>query len=130
MKRLLATLILTGLAGCAANHDVALRDATSSRQYLYQSPTDGNATITVERAYGLSGGGCSSAILVDNQVAGQVEIGERAVFHVPSGNHDIALEQRGTCSGAKANVQAAINPGDNVVFELDADGTSMMPGKS
>jgi len=130
MNRLLATLILTGLAGCAANHDVALHNATSSRQYLYQLPTDGNATITVERAYGLTGGGCSSVILVDNQVVGQVEIGERAMYHVTGGNHDISLEQRGTCSGAKANVQSTINPGENVVFELDSDGTSMRPEKS
>jgi hypothetical protein len=129
MKRLLITLALTGLAGCAA-HDMTIRDATSSRIYLFQSPDDGNGTITVERANGLFGGGCSSAIYIDNQIAGQVEIGERATFHVPSGNHDVALEQRGTCHGERANVQAAVGAGENVQFSLDAEGSALLPGKT
>lgn len=123
MQRIALTLAIVTLAGCVT-HDETIRDATASRLYLYQLPTDGDATITFERANGVFGGGCSNAIYIDNQVAGQIEIGERAVFHVPAGNHDVALEQRGTCSGGKSDVQTSVASGSNVGFALDAEGTS------
>lgn len=123
MQRLVLALALATLAGCVT-HDETIRDATASRLYLYQLPTDGDATITFERANGVFGGGCSNAIYIDNKVAGQIEIGERAVFHVPAGNHDVALEQRGTCSGGKSDVQTSVDSGGNVSFALDAEGTS------
>lgn len=123
MQRFLVVIVVSVLAGCVT-HDETIRDATASRLYLYQLPTEGDATITFERANGVFGGGCSNAIYIDNQVAGQIEIGERAVFHVPAGNHDVALEQRGTCSGGKSDVQMSVASGQNVDFALDAEGTA------
>jgi hypothetical protein len=123
MQRVVLTLAIVMLAGCVT-HDQTIRDATASRQYLYQMPSDGDATITFERANGAFGGGCSNAIYIDNKVAGQIEIGERAIFHVPAGNHDVALEQWGTCSGAKSDVQASVASGENISFSLDAEGTA------
>jgi hypothetical protein len=123
MKRtaLILALALATLTGCIA-HDETIRDATASRLYLYQQPSDGDATLTFERANGVFGGGCSNAIYIDNKVAGQIEIGERAVFHVPAGNHDVSLEQRGTCSGGKSDVQTPVAPGGSVSFTIDAEG--------
>lgn len=123
MQRIILIAAVATLAGCIV-HDDTIRDATASRLYLYQQPTDGDATITVERANGVFGGGCSNAIYIDNKVAGQIEIGERAVFHVPAGNHDVSLEQRGTCSGGKSDVQTSVASGGNVSFALDAEGTA------
>jgi len=123
MQRIILIAAVATLAGCIA-HDDTIRDATASRLYLYQQPTDGDATLTFERANGVFGGGCSNAIYIDNKVAGQIEIGERAVFHVPAGNHDVSLEQRGTCSGGKTDVQTSVASGQNVSFALDAEGTA------
>jgi hypothetical protein len=123
MQRIILIAAVATLAGCIA-HDETIRDATASRLYLYQQPTDGDATLTFERANGVFGGGCSNAIYIDNKVAGQIEIGERAVFHVPAGNHDVSLEQRGTCSGGKSDVQTSVASGGNVSFTLDAEGTA------
>lgn len=123
MQRIVLVLAIATLAGCIT-HDDTIRDATASRLYLYQLPTDGDATFTFERANGVFGGGCSNAIYIDNKVAGQIEIGERAVFHVPAGSHDVALEQRGTCSGGKSDVQTSVTSGGNVDFALDAEGTA------
>jgi len=123
MQRIVLVLAVATLAGCIT-HDNTIRDATSSRLYLYQLPTDGDATFTFERANGVFGGGCSNAIYIDNKVAGQIEIGERAVFHVPAGNHDVAVEQRGTCSSGKSDVQTSVASGGNVSFALDAEGTA------
>ncbi|WP_250624028.1 DUF2846 domain-containing protein [Pinirhizobacter soli] len=123
MQRIALTLAIATLAGCIT-HDDTIRDATASRLYLYQLPTDGDATLTFERANGVFGGGCSNAIYIDNKVAGQIEIGERVVFHVPAGNHDVSLEQRGTCSGGKSDVQTSVASGQNVSFALDAEGTA------
>jgi hypothetical protein len=129
MQRIVLTLAIATLAGCVT-HDQTIRDATSSRLYLYQTPADGDATITFERANGVFGGGCSNAIYIDNKVAGQIEIGERAVFHVPAGSHDVALEQRGTCSGGRSDVQTSVGSGENVSFPLDAEGTAVLPQAS
>jgi hypothetical protein len=126
MQRIVLAFAIVTLAGCVT-HDQTIRDATSSRLYLYQTPADGDATITFERANGVFGGGCSNAIYIDNKVAGQIEVGERAVFHVPAGSHDVALEQRGTCSGAKSDVQTSVGSGENVSFPLDAEGTAGLP---
>lgn len=123
MQRFLTTIAVVTLAGCVT-HDQTIRDATASRLYLYQQPSDGDATLTFERANGVFGGGCSNAIYIDSKVAGQIEIGERAVFHVPAGNHDVSLEQRGTCSGGKTDVQTSVASGQNVSFSLDAEGTA------
>ena len=123
MQRIILIAAIATLAGCIV-HDDTIRDATSSRLYLYQLPTDGDATFTFERANGVFGGGCSNAIYIDNKVAGQIEIGERAVFHVPAGNHDVAVEQRGTCSGGKSDVQTSVASGANVDFALGAEGTA------
>lgn len=126
---------LTGsilLAGCstADNHDTAIKDAVANRVFLYQAP-GGDATLSIVRDNGLFGGGCSSQIYIDDKYAAELEIGEQAAFHIPSGSHAISLQNSGACRkpGDNARVDTTLAAGDNITMQVNAHGSSLTSAK-
>jgi hypothetical protein len=125
-----STLVLSG-CGTANDHDTAIRDAVANRVFIYQAPGGGDATLTIVRDNGLFGGGCSSQIRIDDKYAAQLEIGEQAAFHLPSGSHEVSLENSGACRkpGDDAHVQTTLAAGDSITVQVNAHGSSLSLAK-
>jgi hypothetical protein len=127
MKSILLAGTMLALAGCgtATQHDTAIKDAVANRVFLYQSPNDGDATLTVTRENGLFGGGCSSSLSIDEKFAADIEIGEQATFHLPNGQHTLGLESSGACQTGPTKVDANIGAGETRQFAINARGTAL-----
>lgn len=126
----LGAMALTG-CGTANTHDTAIKDAVANRVFIYQKPDGGDATLQIVRDNGLFGGGCSSQIHIDDKFAAQLEIGEQATFHLPSGSHVVSLENSGACRkpGGHAHVDTTLAAGDNVTVQVNAHGSSLSLAK-
>ncbi|HEX7816890.1 hypothetical protein [Dyella sp.] len=127
-----STLLLVGaatlgLAGCgtASQHDTVIKDAVANRVFLYQSPNDGDATLTVTRANGLFGGGCSSRLSIDQKFAADIEIGEQATFHLPNGQHTLALDSSGACQTGPTQMDVSLGAGETHQVAINARGTAL-----
>lgn len=124
-----AVMAVMALAGCGtvSNHDTVIKDAVSNRTFIYQFPDEGDATLQVVRENGLFGGGCSSQIRIDDKYAVELEIGEQATFHLPSGQHVVSLENSGPCRkpGDDAHVDTTLAAGDSITVQVNAHGSSL-----
>ncbi|WP_109125195.1 hypothetical protein [Dyella sp. C11] len=126
----LAVLALTG-CGVTNDHDKVIKDVVSNRQFLYQTPGDGNATLQIVRANGYFGAGCSSQVIIDDKFAAQLETGEQATFYVPSGAHTVALRNSGACHKVDndAHVDTSLQAGESAVVEVNKWGSSLSLAK-
>ena len=125
----LGAIVLAG-CGTANQHDTAIKDSVANRVFLYQSPNDGDAVLTITRNNGLFGGGCSSRISIDQKVAANIEIGEQVSFHLPSGQHSVALESSGACQTGPTQIQADIASGQTAQYAINARGTALSQAKN
>lgn len=113
----LATMLLLGCVTKPPRPE-QVRVPDPTRLIAYQSEQDGDATIIVTRDVGLSGGACFGAVFIDGKMAAKLGTGERAVFHVPSG--DRILGSWNTGSGLcgyregtdRKEVSVSLRPGD------------------
>lgn len=122
---LVAMVALTG-CGVTNDHDKVIKDVVSNRQFIYQTPGDGSATLQIVRANGYFGGGCSSQVMIDDQFAAQLETGEQATFYVPSGAHTVALRNSGACHKADdAHVDTTLAAGESAVVQVNKWGSSL-----
>lgn len=126
----LGLLALTG-CGVTNDHDKVTKDVVSNRQFLYQTPGDGNATLQVVRSNGYFGGGCSSQILVDDKFAASLETGEQATFYLPSGAHTVSLRNSGAChkAGDDAHVETNLAAGETALVQVNKWGSSLSLAK-
>jgi hypothetical protein len=126
MKRIALSILLTALlAGCATVPAGERASAVpSDRVTAFQTPTDGDATIIVTRDTGMMGSACTLAIFIDGKQAAELEPGERAVFHVPSGPRIIGtwMSGNGLCGIQKGKnrveIDASVKPGDVRRFRI------------
>lgn len=127
MKSILLAGTILMLVGCgtATQHDTAIRDAVANRVFLYQSPNDGDATLTVTRENGLFGGGCSSRLSIDEKFAADIEIGEQVTFHLPNGQHTLGLESSGACQTGPTHADTSIGAGETRQFAINTRGTAL-----
>jgi hypothetical protein len=127
---LAAVAVLTG-CGVEGNHDSAIRDVVSNRQFLYQASNGGDATLQVVRANGYFGGGCSSQVMIDDKFAAQLETGEQATFYLPSGQHTVSLQNSGACHKAdsSAHLDTTLGAGETALVEVNKWGSSMSLAK-
>ncbi len=93
MRLIGALLPLLALAGCssfqaAPGHAKAL---PSERWLAYRQPVEGGGEIRVERDFGLLGGGCYVALLVDHQLAARIGMGESVSLQVPAGRRVVGI---------------------------------------
>ena len=128
-----AVLAMVALTGCGVtnDHDKVIKDVVSNRQFLYQAPGDGNATLQIVRSNGYFGAGCSSQIIVDDQFAVQLETGEQATLYVPGGAHSVSLRNSGACksTGSNARVDTNLAAGESAVVEVNKWGSSLSMAK-
>ena len=129
-----AMLVAMGaLTGCGVtnDHDKVIKDVVSNRQFLYQTPGDGNATLQVVRANGFFGGGCSSQVLVDDKFAAQLETGEQATLYLPSGAHTVSLRNSGACHkvSGDAHVDTTLAAGESQIVQVNKWGSSLSLAK-
>lgn len=126
----LGLLALTG-CGVTNDHDKVIRDVVSNRQFLYQAPGDGTATLQIVRSNGYFGGGCSSQVLVDDKFAAQLETGEQATFYLPSGAHTVSLRNSGACHQAddNAHIDTNLAAGETALVEVNKWGSSLSLAK-
>nr|WP_199042963.1 hypothetical protein [Dyella sp. ASV24] len=127
---LVAMVALTG-CGVTNDHDKVIKDVVSNRQFLYQAPGDGNATLQVVRANGYFGGGCSSQVLIDDKFAAQLETGEQATLYLPSGAHTVSLRNSGACHkvSSDAHVDTTLAAGESATIEVNKWGSSLSLAK-
>jgi hypothetical protein len=125
-----AMVALTG-CGVTNDHDKVIKDVVSNRQFLYQAPGDGNATLQIVRSNGYFGGGCSSQVLVDDKFAAQLETGEQATFYLPSGAHTVSLRNSGACHnvGNDAHVDTNLAAGETALVQVNKWGSSLSLAK-
>ena len=129
-EMLVAMVALTG-CGVTNDHDKVIKDVVSNRQFLYQTPGDGNATLQVVRANGFFGGGCSSQVLVDDKFAAQLETGEQATLYLPSGAHTVSLRNSGACHkvSGDAHVDTTLAAGESQIVQVNKWGSSLSLAK-
>lgn len=127
---LVAMVALTG-CGVTNDHDKVIKDVVSNRQFLYQAPGDGNATLQVVRANGYFGGGCSSQVIIDDKFAAQLETGEQATLYLPSGAHTVSLRNSGACHkvSSDAHVDTTLAAGESATIEVNKWGSSLSLAK-
>ncbi|ULU25344.1 hypothetical protein [Dyella terrae] len=127
---LVAMVALTG-CGVTNDHDKVIKDVVSNRQFLYQAPGDGNATLQIVRANGYFGGGCSSQVVIDDKFAAQLETGEQATLYVPSGAHTVSLRNSGACHkvSSDAHVDTTLAAGESATIEVNKWGSSLSLAK-
>jgi hypothetical protein len=121
----LASVVL--LAGCATQNQrhVEIHDVLSSTTFANQDTADGDATLNIVREQGLWGGGCSSAIYLDDKVVADMEIGQQLVLHVPSGTRKLSMMSHGACSGERLDADASVGQGETKTFTIPASGEGL-----
>lgn len=88
----LATIAVATLAGCMPTKPASpdeVKSTPAGRVLAFQNASDGDATIVVTRDVGWVGHGCQAAVYLDGAIVAKMEPGERAMLHVPSGDHVI-----------------------------------------
>jgi hypothetical protein len=98
LRIVIITAAALAMAGCVTKppRPDQVRTPAPDRLMGFQSPSDGDATIVVTRDVGMSGSGCYGAVFMDGAVVAKLGTGERAVFHVPSGEHIVGTWNTGS----------------------------------
>lgn len=103
LRTALAGSLLALLTACAST-PVPLSEAKpvpADRLFAFQSKTDSASRAIVTRDTSFQGGGCYLGVFIDGTLAGKVDPGEVASFHLPAGEHLIGVgttEGRGLCA--------------------------------
>lgn len=95
---ILAAFSLVAVAGCTTKppRPDQLRQPSGDRLIAFQSPSDGDATVTVTRDVGALMSACYIAVFVDGTVAAKLATGETTTLHVPAGEHIIGAWNTGS----------------------------------
>ncbi len=93
MRPLLVFTALLSLAGCSSWQPDAedIEPVPAERVLAYQQPLDNAGEVVVTRDFGLRGGGCYIAVLIDRQLAARIHVGEVVRFQVPAGARIVSI---------------------------------------
>ena len=93
MRPLLVFTALLSLAGCSSWQPDAedIEPVPAERVLAYQQPLENGGEVVVTRDFGLRGGGCYIAVLIDRQLAARVHVGEVVRFQVPAGARIVSI---------------------------------------
>lgn len=94
----IAAASLVALSACTTKppRPDQMRQPAPDRLLAYQSPADGNATVTVTRDVGSLMSACYIAVFVDGKVAAKLATGEATTLHLPAGEHIIGAWNTGS----------------------------------
>jgi hypothetical protein len=112
----------------------------ADRLMAFQESVADTGTVVITRDIGLIGGGCFLGVLIDGQLSAKLDTGERAVFHLPAGEHLLAptwVKGKGLCGAffdderASARRRAAevnVKPGVSKSYRIhtNTDGESII----
>jgi hypothetical protein len=123
---IIAGMSVLALAGCVTKppRQDQLRQPPGDRLLAFQSPSDGDSTIEVIRDVGYAGSACYHAVFLDGKVVAKLATGERAIFHVPSGEHVVGTWTTGSglCGYREGQDRretvAVLRPGDVKKFRI------------
>lgn len=129
MRLLLALVPLLTLPGCSSwQADPAeVKAVPEERLRGYQAPVANGGELVVTRDFGLRGGGCYVAVLVDRKIAARIHVGEQVRLHVPAGMRIVSIESdpeddtlcgKGSLLREKA---ARVETGETLHFRISAD---------
>jgi len=93
MRLTLALTALLSLAGCSSWQPDAedIEPVPAERVLAYQQPLENAGEVVVTRDFGLRGGGCYIAVLIDRQLAARIHVGEVVRFQVPAGARIVSI---------------------------------------
>jgi len=93
MRLTLAFTALLSLAGCSSWQPDAedIEPVPAERVLAYQQPLENAGEVVVTRDFGLRGGGCYIAVLIDRELAARIHVGEVVRFQVPAGTRIVSI---------------------------------------
>lgn len=129
MRLPIAFFTLITLAGCSSwqADPEDIKPVPDDRLRGYQKPVAGGGELVVTRDFGMRGGGCYVAVMVDRKLAARIHVGEQVHLQVPAGMRIVSIEsdpEDDTLCG-KGNllreVAADVDPGETLHFRISAD---------
>jgi len=93
MRPILALAAVLSLAGCSSWQPDAedVVPVPAERVLAYQQALANAGEVVVTRDYGLRGGGCYIAVLIDRELAARIHVGELVRFQVPAGARIVSI---------------------------------------
>ncbi|MBE7926948.1 3-isopropylmalate dehydratase [Pseudomonas saudiphocaensis] len=87
---LTAVLSLTACSSWQPDPD-EIKPIPAERVLAYQEPLENAGEVVVTRDFGLRGGGCYIAVMIDRELAARIHVGEVVRFQVPSGARIVSI---------------------------------------
>ncbi|MBE7376622.1 3-isopropylmalate dehydratase [Pseudomonas lopnurensis] len=94
MRSILALASLLSLTACSSwqPDPEDITPVPEERLLAYQQPLENAGEVVVTRDFGLRGGGCYIAVLIDRELAARIHVGEVVRFQVPAGARIVSIE--------------------------------------
>jgi len=129
MRLILALISVLALAGCSSwqADPEDITPVPEERLRAYQAPVANGGELVVTRDFGIRGGGCYVAVMVDRKLAARIHVGERVRLQVPAGMRIVSIESdpeddtlcgMGNLLREKA---ARVEPGETLQFRISSD---------
>lgn len=112
------------MAGCATTAPKLseLQKIPSEREFAYQIPQPGTASITILRDKAFAGSAVAYKLLVDGTLSAQIRSGEFILLYIPMGERVIEVRHPSARLGAigdSATVRA--NSGERYYYRINSD---------
>lgn len=93
MRLIVALTSLLSLTACSSwqPDPEDIKPIPEDRVLAYQQPLENAGEVVVTRDFGLRGGGCYIAVLIDRELAARIHVGEVVRFQVPSGARIVSI---------------------------------------
>lgn len=129
MRLILALIPLMVAAGCSSwqADPEDIKPVPEERLRGYQTPVANGGELVVTRDFGIRGGGCYVAVMVDRKIAARIHVGEQVRLQVPAGMRIVSIESdseddtlcgKGRLLREKA---ARVEPGETLQFRISSD---------
>ena len=94
MRLIFALIPVLALAGCSSwqADPEDITPVPEERLRAYQAPVANGGELVVTRDFGIRGGGCYVAVMVDRKLAARIHVGERVRLQVPAGMRIVSIE--------------------------------------
>ncbi|AHL76460.1 3-isopropylmalate dehydratase [Stutzerimonas stutzeri] len=129
MRLPLALASLLVLAGCSSwqADPEDIKPVPEERLRGYQTPITYGGELVVTRDFGVRGGGCYVAVMVDRKLAARIHVGEQVRLQVPEGMRIVSIEsdpEDDTLCGMGNLLReraARVETGETLHFRISAD---------
>lgn len=129
MRPTFVLVTLLALTGCSSwQADPAdIKPVPEERLRGYQTPVANGGELVVTRDFGMRGGGCYVAVMVDRQLAARIHVGEQVRLQVPAGLRIVSIEsdpEDDTLCGKGSLLReraARVERGETLQFRISSD---------